>query len=83
MNVANNMGEPNFSEDFRNPHKLVGSYPNQAQNVSEKYVKIVEQRERILESFLAEHAGLLPSQLRQVVTQLPNGDVAWHVEKMA
>ncbi len=79
--VANNMGDPNFSEDFRNPNKLTGGYPNQTESIPDKYIKIGEQRERILESFIAEHAGILPSQIRQVMTQLPNGDVAWHVEK--
>ena len=82
MDIGNDLGDSYFSEDFRNPHKLAGSYPNQAESIPDKYVKIAEQRERILESFIAEHAGILPSQIRQVMTQLPNGDVAWHVEKI-
>lgn len=68
----------------RNPNGFIGGNPNETPegNVALKYLKIVEQRERILESFLAEHAGLKPSQIRQIVTELDNGDVAWHVEKI-
>ncbi len=73
-------GDANFSEDFRNPANLVGSAPYEAASIEEKYKLIAEQRERIMEAFLAEHAGLLPSQIRQITTVYPNGDVAWHVE---
>ncbi len=74
-------GQP---EPNRNPNNNVGGNPNETPegNLAAKYLKIVEQRERILESFLAEHAGLKPSQIRQVITQLADGQVAWHVEKM-
>ncbi|KKL68423.1 hypothetical protein LCGC14_2125120 [marine sediment metagenome] len=82
MNVANNYGDPEFSKNFRNPANMVGAQPNETNSVTERYEQIAEQRSRILESFMAEHAGILPSQIRQVTTQLPNGDVAWYVEKI-
>ncbi len=68
----------------RNPLNLVGMNPNAdcEGNIALKYLKIAEQRERILESFLAEHAGLKPSQIKQVITPLDNGDIVWHVEKI-
>lgn len=80
MTTCNDNGDSNFSEDFRNPGNLVGVFPNAADSVEERWKKIAEQRQRILESFLAEHAGLLPSQVTQVIRTLPNGDVAWHLE---
>ena len=68
-------------EPVRNPNNMKGDFLNGCDaSIMHKYVKIVEQRERILESFLAEHSGTLPSNIRQVITPLENGDVAWHVE---
>ena len=80
MNNTLDTGDAHFSEDFRNPGNMVGSHPYETASIPEKYKLIAEQRERIMDAFLAEHAGLMPSQIRQVTTQLPNGDVAWHVE---
>ncbi len=76
----NSLGDTGFSDDFRNPNNLAGSQPNHTHDNADKFYLIAQQRERILESFLAEHAGLRPSQVIQVVTPLPNGDVAWHLE---
>ena len=84
-NMTNTIGDSGFSENYRNPGNLVGSTPNEvvpSNSAMLKLVKIAEQRERILESFMAEHAGILPSQIKQVVTQLDNGDIAWHVERI-
>ncbi len=82
--TGSGFGDPEFNNSFRNPSNLVGKSPNatRAGDFNAKYLKIVEQRERILESFMAEHAGLLPSQIRQVCRELPNGDVCWHVERI-
>lgn len=80
--MTTDIGDADFSEEFRNPNNLVGCVPNMTNNIAEKYLKIAEQRERIIESFMAEHAGIKPSQIRQVVTELDNGDVAWHVERI-
>lgn len=80
MTTYPNNGDASFSEDYRNPGNLVGSHPMEADSVPEKYLAIAEQRHRILESFLAEHAGLLPSQITQITTVFPNGDVQWHLE---
>ena len=76
------IGDTNFSEDFRNPHKLEGANPNEASTVEDKYKLILEQRERIMCAFQAEHAGLLPSQIIQVTKTLSNGDVVWYLEVM-
>jgi hypothetical protein len=81
MVAENSFGDTDPGDDFnRNPNNLIGSVPNACANIPEKVLKIAEQRERILESFMAEHAGILPSQIRQVVSNLPNGDIAWHLE---
>ena len=76
------VGDTNFSEGFRNPCKLQGANPNEASTIEDKYKLILEQRERIMSAFLAEHAGLLPSQIIQVTKTLSNGDVAWYLEVM-
>jgi hypothetical protein len=81
-NTYNTQGDASFSGDFRNLANLTGGVPNEASSIAEKFILIAEQRERILESFYAEHAGIKPSQIRQVVTELPDGDVAWHLEVM-
>tara|TARA_R100001530_G_C4205617_1_gene125951 strand:- start:197 stop:445 length:249 start_codon:yes stop_codon:yes gene_type:complete len=80
MNVTCGNGDAEFSKDFRNAGNLIGSLPNETKSIADKFIKIGEQRERILESFLAENKGVLPSQVAQVVTPLPNGDVRWHLE---
>jgi hypothetical protein len=79
-NTANGFGDPDFSRDVRNPRNLVGGVPYETETIPDKFDQIYKQRERIVESFMAEHAGLKASQIRQVVTPLENGDVAWHVE---
>ncbi len=78
----NTCGDANFSEDFRNPGNMQGSHPNGAPDapVADLFYQIAMQRERILEAFLAEHSNIKPSQVAQIVTPLPNGSVAWHLE---
>ena len=77
-----NLGDANFSGDFRNASNLAGTNPNEASSIADKFYLIAQQRERILESFLAEHAGLKPSQVMQIITPLDNGDIQWHLEVM-
>jgi hypothetical protein len=80
MNSWINSGDADFSEGFRNPGAMVGANPNETRTVPERFQKVAEQRGLIIEAFMAEHGGLLPSQIIQVTTPLSNGDIRWHLE---
>ena len=80
--MSTQTGDANFSEDFRNPNKREAGYPNEATSIADKFYLIAQQRERIMESFLAEHNGMKPSEVAQVVTTLPSGDIQWHLERV-
>ncbi len=80
--MSTQCGDAGFADDFRNPHKREAGHPNGPIDapIADLFYQIGLQRERIMESFLAEHAGIMPSQIMQIIKPLEGGGISWHLE---